>query len=66
MLAREFEPSAQTIRDRVRHDGAEQGGREGLTSTARDEWARQCRENKHLGDASRSRAAQVRGGHNCW
>jgi transposase len=47
-LAREFEPSAQTIRNWVRQNEIDQGGREGLTSVEKEELARLRRENKTL------------------
>jgi transposase len=51
-LAREFEPSAQAIRNRVVQADRETGRREekpgGLTSTEREELARLRRENKQL------------------
>jgi len=47
-LAREFEPSAQAIRNWVRQDEIDHGSRDGLTSGEKEELARLRRENKIL------------------
>jgi len=47
-LAREFEPSVQTIRNWVRQDEVDHGGRDGVTSAEKEELARLRRENKRL------------------
>lgn len=48
-LAREFEPSAQAIRNWVRQSDLDEGRREdGLTSVERDELSRLRRENRRL------------------
>ncbi len=47
-LAREFEPSAQAIRNWVRQADVDEGRREGLTSAEREELARLRREVKVL------------------
>lgn len=49
-LSREFEPSAQTIRNWVQQSGgmAESQGEEGLTSAEREELRRLRRENRQL------------------
>jgi transposase len=47
-LAREFEPSAQTIRNWVRQADIDDGKRDGLTSAEREELTRLRRENKIL------------------
>ena len=47
-LAREFEPSAQTIRNWVRQDDIDHGSREALASAENEELARLRRENKIL------------------
>lgn len=47
-LAREFEPSAQTIRNWVHQDDIDHDRREGLTTTEQEELARLRRENKIL------------------
>ncbi len=48
-LAREFEPSAQAIRNWVKHADLDEGRREdGLTTVERDELKRLRRENRQL------------------
>ena len=51
-LAREFEPTAQSIRDWITHADKKEGRREdvlpGLTAAERDELSRLRRENKQL------------------
>ena len=48
-LAREFEPSAQTIRNWVKQADLDEGRRhDGLTSAEREEFSRLRRENKQL------------------
>ncbi|GLX03071.1 transposase [Microtetraspora sp. NBRC 16547] len=47
-LAREFEPSAQTIRNWVRQADIDDGRRDGMTSAEREELTRLRRENKIL------------------
>jgi transposase len=47
-LAREFEPSGQSIRNWVRQADIDEGYREGLTSDEREELARLRRENRIL------------------
>jgi transposase len=48
-LAKEFEPSAQTIRNRLKQAGLDEGTRsDGLTSEEREELRRPRRENKQL------------------
>lgn len=47
-LAREFEPSAQTIRNWLHQDAIDHGNREGVTTAEREELARLRRENKIL------------------
>ncbi len=48
-LSREFEPSAQTIRNWVTQADIDDGCREGLSTTERDELRKLQRENKRLG-----------------
>ena len=49
VLAREFKPAAQAIRNRVKQDGLDQGRRtDGLTTEERAELPRLRRENKQL------------------
>ena len=47
-LAREFEPSAQAIRNWVKQSEIDEGRQEGLTSAEREELRRLRRENRQL------------------
>ncbi len=47
-LAKEFEPTAQSIRHWVAQAEIDRGGREGVTSAEREELARLRRENRQL------------------
>ena len=52
-LSREFEPSDQTIRNRVRQTDIDEGHREGLTTAERDELRGLRRENRILREEKR-------------